>query len=98
MIEIARIQALVCAKYSISREVLIGRRNERCIARPRQVAMWLARRTTSQSFPAIGRHFGERDHTTVMHAVKVVDGLIVRGDRYGRDVLALLHRLPRDAP
>jgi chromosomal replication initiator protein len=45
-------------------------------ARPRQVAMWLAKQATPASFPAIGRAFGNRDHTTVMQAVRRVDALM----------------------
>ncbi|HEY0205081.1 MAG TPA: helix-turn-helix domain-containing protein, partial [Acetobacteraceae bacterium] len=51
-------------------------RRARAVARPRQVAMYLAKQLTSRSLPEIGRKFGNRDHTTVMHAVKVVAELI----------------------
>jgi len=50
-------------------------RRARAVARPRQVAMYLAKQLTSRSLPEIGRKFGGRDHTTVMHAVKKIDEL-----------------------
>ena len=51
-------------------------RRARVVARPRQVAMYLAKQLTSRSLPEIGRKFGGRDHTTVMHAVKKIEELV----------------------
>lgn len=63
----------------------------RTIARPRQVAMYLAKHMTSRSLPEIGRRFGGRDHTTVMHGVKRIDELKGVDDQIAED-LELLRR------
>ena len=65
---ISEIQAAACKHFGISGEELISSARTARIAWPRQVAMYLARELTSESLPAIGRHFGGRDHTTVLHA------------------------------
>lgn len=62
-------------------------------ARPRQVAMYLARELTPQSLPCIGRHFGGRDHTTVMHAIKRVEELARCDADFGERVSALREHL-----
>jgi chromosomal replication initiator protein len=54
---------------------LLSARRARAVARPRQVAMYLSKQFTARSLPEIGRKFGGRDHTTVMHAVKRIDEL-----------------------
>ena len=64
-------------------------RRARNIARPRQVAMFLAKNLTSLSYPEIGRQFGGRDHTTVMHAVRSIEGLINTDDSINEDVQLL---------
>jgi len=68
------IQRLVASRMGATALDLVSARQ--ASARPRQVAMWLARHTTPASFPAIGRAFGNRDHTTVMQAVRRVDALM----------------------
>ena len=67
-------------------------RRARSVARPRQVAMYLAKQLTSRSLPEIGRKFGGRDHTTVMHAVKKVDELRDLDNTFAEDV-ELLRRM-----
>jgi chromosomal replication initiator protein len=67
-------------------------RRSRAIARPRQVAMYLAKQLTSRSLPEIGRKFGNRDHTTVMHAVSRVGELMGHDSAFAEDV-ELLRRL-----
>ena len=68
-ITIASIQETVCALFGISiREMVSGRRHSNLVT-PRHLAIMLAAHLTSLSYPAIGRHFGNRDHTTIMHAV-----------------------------
>ena len=65
---------------------------ESAVARPRQIAMYLAKQLTSRSLPEIGRKFGNRDHTTVMHAVSRVGELMERDGSFAEDV-ELLRRL-----
>ena len=67
-------------------------RRARSVARPRQVAMYLAKKLTARSLPEIGRKFGGRDHTTVMHAVKKVDELRDIDASFSEDV-ELLRRM-----
>lgn len=65
---IADIKAATCKRYGLSADELISRSRAARVAWPRQLAMYLARELTEESLPAIGRQFGGRDHTTVMHA------------------------------
>jgi chromosomal replication initiator protein len=67
---VADIQALVCEAFSLTREELLSPSRTARLAWPRQLAMYLAREHTDETLPAIGRHFGGRGHTTVMHAVR----------------------------
>lgn len=72
---VAEIQYAVAGRFRIKMSDMVSRRRARCVARPRQVAMYLSRQLTSLSLPQIGRHFGDRDHTTVMHACRVIETL-----------------------
>jgi chromosomal replication initiator protein len=67
---IQEIQESICADFAISMDDLLSSRRSAAVAWPRQVAMYLARELTDQTLPAIGRQFGNRNHTTVMHACK----------------------------
>ena len=74
-VSIDEIQRRVADYFNIRLSDLLSSRRARQVARPRQVAMYLAKKLTAKSLPAIGREFGGRDHTTVMHAVKRIDEL-----------------------
>ncbi len=91
-ISIQEIQKRVCEHYNIRVAEMSSARRARNIARPRQVAMYLAKQLTSKSLPDIGRHFGDRDHTTVMHAVSRIGELIGQDAAFAEDV-ELLKRL-----
>lgn len=69
---IHRIIGAVCLKYNIARNDLLSARRTTNIVRPRQIAMYLAKTLTLKSFPEIGRRFGGRDHTTVLHGYKKI--------------------------
>jgi len=69
-VTIASVQTLVCEAFSLSRDELLSPSRAARVTWPRQLAMYLARQHTHESLPAIGRSFGGRNHTTVMHAVK----------------------------
>lgn len=75
MITIAAIQAAVAAHFAIPVAEMVSQRRGREVARPRQVAMFLAKQMTPKSLPDIGRRFGGRDHTTVIHAVRQIERL-----------------------
>ncbi len=70
-----RIQRAVCDVFKVTLTDMVSKRRARIIARPRQVAMYLCKKKTKRSLPDIGRRFGGRDHTTVMHAVKRIEAL-----------------------
>jgi chromosomal replication initiator protein len=91
-VSIQEIQKKVSDHYNIRVAEMSSARRARNIARPRQVAMYLAKQLTSKSLPDIGRHFGDRDHTTVMHAVSRVTELISQDAAFGEDV-ELLRRM-----
>ncbi|MFP4271097.1 MAG: chromosomal replication initiator protein DnaA, partial [Alphaproteobacteria bacterium] len=92
-ITIEEIQKAVVAHYSLKLADMQSKRRSRVVARPRQVAMYLAKQLTPRSLPEIGRRFGGRDHTTVMHAVKKVEELLGEDDGLARDVETLRRRL-----
>jgi chromosomal replication initiator protein len=79
-VSIDRIQELVCERFSVGLEELTGDRRSQNIVYPRQVAMYLSRELTDSSLPKIGKEFGGRDHTTVIHATSKIARLI-REDR-----------------
>ena len=86
LISIEDIQRHVSSHYNIRANDMFSNRRAAAIARPRQIAMYLAKDLTSLSYPAIGRSFGGRDHTTVMHAVKKIEQLIAEDNQLCADV------------
>ena len=91
-VTIEEIQRRVAEHWNIRLTDMSSARRARAVARPRQVAMYLAKQLTSRSLPEIGRRFGNRDHTTVMHAVSRVTELIERDAGFAEDV-ELLRRM-----
>ena len=86
------IQNTVSNYFNIALSEMLSQRRSRPLARPRQIAMYLAKSITSRSLPEIGRKFGGRDHTTVMHAVKKIEELKLSDVNFNED-LELLKRL-----
>jgi chromosomal replication initiator protein len=76
----------------VSRQELVSNRRTRVIVKPRQVAMYLAKVMTPRSLPEIGRRFGGRDHTTVLHAIRKIEGEITKNPHL-EDELEELKRL-----
>jgi chromosomal replication initiator protein len=91
-VTIEEIQKRVAEHYNIKFGDMHSPRRARAVARPRQVAMYLAKALTSRSLPEIGRKFGGRDHTTVMHAVRKVEELRATDPNFNEDV-ELLRRM-----
>ena len=91
-VTIDEIQKKVAEHYNIKIADMHSARRSRSVARPRQVAMYLAKQLTARSLPEIGRKFGGRDHTTVMHAVRKIDELCA-GDRSFAEDVELLRRM-----
>ena len=93
-VTIDEIQRRVAEHFNIKMIEMTSSRRARVVARPRQVAMYLAKQLTSRSLPEIGRKFGGRDHTTVMHALKKIAELTLSDRALAEDV-ELLHRMLR---
>lgn len=91
-VTIDEIQKKVAEHYNIKVADMHSARRARSVARPRQVAMYLAKQLTARSLPEIGRKFGGRDHTTVMHAVKKIEELCAEDRSFAEDV-ELLRRM-----
>lgn len=91
-VTIEEIQRQVASHYNIRVSDMYSARRARAIARPRQIAMYLSKQLTQRSLPEIGRKFGGRDHTTVMHAVKKIDELRATDRHFDADV-DLLRRM-----
>ena len=91
-VTIEEIQKQVASHFNIRTSDMHSARRARSVARPRQVAMYLAKQLTTRSLPEIGRKFGGRDHTTVMHAVKKVEELREHDSSFAEDV-ELLRRM-----
>lgn len=96
-ITIDEIQKRVAEHYNIRLADMHSARRARVVARPRQVAMYLAKQLTPRSLPEIGRKFGGRDHTTVIHAVRKVEELTAQ-DQSLRDDVELLRRMLQGQP
>lgn len=90
-ITVEEIQRKVSDHYNIRLSDLIGPKRVRTFARPRQIAMYLSKQLTSRSLPEIGRRFGGRDHTTVMHGVRRIEELKAKDSQIAED-LELLRR------
>jgi chromosomal replication initiator protein len=91
-VTIEEIQRRVAEHFSMRLTDMSSARRARAVARPRQVAMYLAKQLTQRSLPEIGRRFGNRDHTTVMHAVSRVGELMICDTSFAEDV-ELLRRM-----
>ena len=94
-VKIEDIQRIVARQYNVSRADLLSSRRTANVVRPRQVAMYLAKTLTLRSLPEIGRRFGGRDHTTVLHAVRKIEGL-VGNDAMLADEIEILKRQLQD--
>lgn len=91
-VKIEDIQRVVARQYNVSRSDLLSSRRTATVVRPRQIAMYLAKLLTLRSLPEIGRRFGGRDHTTVLHAVRKIEGLVGNDNALSEEI-ELLKRL-----
>jgi chromosomal replication initiator protein len=92
-ITIDEIQKATCEHYGLKQADLNAPGRARAVARPRQAAMWLAKQLTTRSLPDIGRRFGGRDHTTVLHAVRRIEALRADDAQLARDLEILARKL-----
>ena len=91
-VKIEDIQKLVASRYNVSRSDILSERRTAAVVKPRQIAMYLSKVLTLRSLPEIGRRFGGRDHTTVLHAVRKIEKAI-GGDASLSEEVELLKRM-----
>ncbi len=94
-VKIEDIQKLVAARYNVSRADILSERRTAAVVKPRQIAMYLSKSLTLRSLPEIGRRFGGRDHTTVLHAVRKIEKAL-GDDRTLNEEVELLKRMLMD--
>ncbi|MBY0611071.1 MAG: chromosomal replication initiator protein DnaA [Beijerinckiaceae bacterium] len=85
-VKIEDIQRLVANHFNVSRADILSSRRTATVVRPRQIAMYLSKSLTLRSLPEIGRRFGGRDHTTVLHAVRKIEGLVGQDNTLASEV------------
>ncbi|MBO0733140.1 MAG: chromosomal replication initiator protein DnaA [Methylocapsa sp.] len=92
-VKIEDIQKLVATHFNVTRADMLSSRRTATVVRPRQIAMYLAKILTPRSLPEIGRRFGGRDHTTVLHAVRKITGLVAADNALAEEIELLKHML-----
>jgi chromosomal replication initiator protein len=92
-VKIEDIQRIVARQYNVTRADLLSSRRTANVVRPRQVAMYLAKTLTLRSLPEIGRRFGGRDHTTVLHAVRKIENLVSTDTALAEEIELLKRQL-----
>ena len=95
VITIQQIQKLVASTYKLTNEELVSKNNSRNIAHPRQVAMYLCKHLTKHSYPEIGRAFGGKHHTTVIHSVEKIESLVATDETLQRLISELSESLQK---
>lgn len=92
-VKIDDILRVIGKHYNVPKADLLSPRRARSIVRPRQIGMYLAKTLTTRSLPEIGRRFGGRDHSTVLHAVRKIEALIQQDDKLAREIQLLMRLL-----
>ena len=92
-VTIKSVQDEVCAYFDVPRLYMETTRRAQKYYLPRAAAIYLTKQFTAHSYPVIGRHFGNRDHTTIMHSVKTVEKMISLGHPIKRDIEILTEKL-----
>jgi chromosomal replication initiator protein len=95
IITVQQIQKLVASTYKLSTEELLSKNNARHISHPRQIAMYLCKHLTKHSYPEIGRLFGGKHHTTVIHSVEKIESLVARDETLQRLISELSESLQK---
>ena len=96
-IKIEDILRIVSRHYAVTRADIVSQRRHRSVVWPRQIGMYLAKQLTSRSLPDIGRRFGDRDHTTVLHAIRKIDRELEGNTRLRDELETLKTQLSRSA-
>ena len=89
VITVDKIQSVVSNFFNIQLSEMLSQRRSRPLARPRQIAMYLAKKMTTRSLPEIGRRFANRDHTTVIHAVKTITRLSEKDEEMKKNIIQI---------
>ncbi len=92
-ITVDEIQKAAAEHFGLKQSDLLCERRTRAVTRPRQIAQYVCKQLTTRSYPDIGRRFGGRDHTTVIHAVRRIEELMAVDEQIARDVEALIRKL-----
>ena len=92
-INVESIQNIVAVYFNLNIQEMLSPRRSRSLARPRQIAMYLAKKYTTNSLPDIGRKFSNRDHTTVIHAVKKIEELVKNDNEIKHSITEIIKRL-----
>ena len=87
------IQNIVASYFNLNLHEMLSARRSRSLARPRQIAMYLVKQYTTCSLPEIGRKFSNRDHTTVIHAVKKIEELIKKDNEIKQNIMEIKKKL-----
>lgn len=95
---VPQVMQAVIDYYRLSMDRLCSKNRSRVVSHPRQIAMYLARTETEASFPQIGQHLGDRDHTTILHGYEKIAGLMETDEKVRRDVLQIKAALYESAP
>jgi len=95
VITIQQIQKAVAQTYKLTNEELLSKNNARQISHPRQVAMYLCKNLTKHSYPEIGRAFGGKHHTTVMHSVEKIEAQVTTDETLQRLISELSESLQK---
>ena len=93
IVTVDKIQNVVSGYFNITLNEMLSQRRSRPLARPRQIAMFLAKKLTTRSLPEIGRRFANRDHTTVIHAVKTISRLSEKDEEMKKDISQIKNML-----
>ena len=83
------VQRAVCRRYGISLPAMLSWRRAQRLVFPRHIAIWLLHKTTRLSLPQIARHFDDRDHTTIMHAISRIDEMMARNPAFHEEMQSL---------
>jgi chromosomal replication initiator protein len=89
-VTVEKIQKIICHKYNIKMSQLKSKNNSPKVAFPRQVAMYLSKELAKVSLPEIGKKFGGKHHTTVIHSVRKIEKLIAKSPEFNKEINSLI--------
>lgn len=94
---VSRIQKIVCDRYGLKLVRMLSRERTMNVSGPRQIAMYLCKRVALKSLPEIGRRFGGRDHTTVLHAVRKVEAMMADDPAFNVEIQGMIQAIEAEA-